>query len=89
MKCAFHVWMARSAAFRRWICGGTRWKETLYLVKACLISLEHSLSMMCRCGAYPRCCMLLVRSCKYRCEVLAVLGRVGSSSIPLRTWRKG
>jgi len=28
MKCDFHVWMAPSAALRRWMCRGTRWKET-------------------------------------------------------------
>ena len=59
IKCAFHVWMARSAALRRWVCGGSRWNATLNFVNACLMSFTHSLSMMCSSGEYPFCCSCL------------------------------
>ena len=53
MKWFFHVWIARSAALRRWLCGGTRWKSTLYFLKASFRFAEHSLSRMWSVGAYP------------------------------------
>ena len=37
MECAFQVWMARSAALRRWMCGGTRWNDTLYIFLICML----------------------------------------------------
>ena len=59
MKWCFHVWIARSAAFRRWVWGGTRWKSTLFFLKASFRLVEHSLSRMWRTGAYPLCCKRL------------------------------
>ena len=56
MKWFLKVWMARSAALRRWLWGGTRWKSILYFVKAALRSDEHSMSRICRSGAYPLDC---------------------------------
>jgi hypothetical protein len=50
-KWFFQVWMARSAELRLWLCGGTRWKLTLYFVKAFLRSSEHSLSRIWSLGA--------------------------------------
>ena len=48
-----YVLIARSAAFLLCICGGTRWKLTLCLMHASLISSEHSLSRMWSDGASP------------------------------------
>ncbi len=53
LKWFFQVWMARSAALRRWTWGGTSWKFTECLVKACFITWEHSLSKICRVGEKP------------------------------------
>ena len=45
LKWFLKVWIALSALFARWICGGTNWSSTPALSMACLRSLEISLSM--------------------------------------------
>ena len=48
------VLIARSAAFWRWMCGGTLWKSSSYFNNAAFNSLEHSLSNIHKFGAHPR-----------------------------------
>ena len=44
-KCALKVWIAHSAAFLRWIWGGTNWYPTPYSeLMMCLYSVLASLS---------------------------------------------
>ncbi len=44
MKCALKTWIAFSAIFRLWLCGGTSWYFMLLSLICSLNSVEHSLS---------------------------------------------
>ena len=50
MKWLLNVLMARSAAFRRCMCGGTNWKSTCCSCMYCFSCSEHSLSRRCNFG---------------------------------------
>ena len=52
IRCCFQVCMARSAKFRRWLCGRTPWKVMLYFRKDFFKRSKHSLLMMWRSGVY-------------------------------------
>ena len=54
MKWFLKVWMARSAALRRWMCGGASWKSTSSSVMNDWRAAEASLSKRWRAGLSPR-----------------------------------
>ena len=52
-KWFFQVCIARSAALRRLVWGGTRWKLMLCLLKDDFRRSENLLSSICKSGAWP------------------------------------
>ena len=68
------VWIARSAAFWRWMWGGTSWRNIFFLWSAFLNSLEHSLSTIYKSGFHTWFFEFIVNFCSHfynlrRCSI--------------------
>ena len=59
-NCALNVWMARSAALRRWRLGGTSWYSTLQM--SCIVALYYALASLSNFFRSTRwfCCLMRV-----------------------------